>query len=76
MRAKKINTGIYWKGIYLEVDGYYEEATLGDELTAPTYASFEIDKIKYGGIDIHDVLLAADVYMFEIEKLIIDKLKT
>lgn len=65
---------IIWRGLSLEVSGIFEDEHKGNRDTPGLPASIEISKVRYGGIDIHPVLLAAGVDMEEIEQLTIKQI--
>ena len=74
MPYRKIKSSVTIGKFYLEVDGFYCYATSGDETTAPTKASFDVEKIIYRDVDIHDLLVELGYDTTKIEQMILDKL--
>jgi len=51
-----MKTEIKYKGVYLEVHGYYEPYDAGDYYTPPYGGYFEIEKIMLEATDITELL--------------------
>lgn len=66
---------IKWKGLSLYIHGEFVKGEYGNDINPEIKDSFEIEHIFWGRSDIHEVFIALDVDMWEIKKLVMEKIK-
>lgn len=66
---------IKYKGIQLDVEGFYKKEIKGYYYTTPENASFEIESIIYKGTYITALAEAFGVDLAEIERIVLEQVR-